>query len=484
MNLLQLTEPELEFAKDRYICPRIGIASFDVYDSQREIRRDKINIGAVGTEKGLEKLRFWLERCKLPIEQKRDTLQPNLYPAFPGFNLERGFKATLVVSDEGFKSIPDSKIQTIIDSDVTREKKVDDALDVYKTAITFLARNRRALDVIVCVIPDELFEAIAKESATEERDEEIEETISDAEDKPSDIENNFRRALKAASLKLEKPLQLVQEKSLTDKSPQDAASKAWNFCTAIYYKTNQTVPWKLVGNTNDPTACFVGIGFFRSRDKEVIHTSLAQIFDELGNNVILRGGQAYQDDKIDRRPHLTGDQTTALLGRALDDYKLANETLPARLVVHKTSLFTGEEKEACVSTCKERGIDRVDLISFVDTTDRAFRIGQYPPYRGTLVSFDKKNHLLYTRGSVPFYKTYTGMYIPQPLEIRVEHSDSSIEKIAREILGLTKMNWNSTRFDGKYPITLLCSKKVGEIMKYLDEGFEPKPDVISYGYYM
>ncbi|HMM78415.1 MAG TPA: hypothetical protein PKC65_00170 [Pyrinomonadaceae bacterium] len=85
---------------------------------------------------------------------------------------------------------------------------------------------------------------------------------------------------------------------------------------------------------------------------------------------------------------------------------------------------------------------------------------------------------------MPFYKTYTGMYIPQPLEIRVEHSDSSIEKIAREILGLTKMNWNSTRFDGKYPITLLCSKKVGEIMKYLDEGFEPKPDVISYGYYM
>lgn len=51
-------------------------------------------------------------------------------------------------------------------------------------------------------------------------------------------------------------------------------------------------------------------------------------------------------------------------------------------------------------------------------------------------------------------------------------------------LGLTKMNWNSIRFDGKCPVTLLCSRKVGEIMKYLPEDFEPKPDVISYGYYM
>jgi argonaute-like protein implicated in RNA metabolism and viral defense len=198
----------------------------------------------------------------------------------------------------------------------------------------------------------------------------------------------------------------------------------------------------------------------------------------------LRGGQAYLDDKGDRRPHLTGEQSMILLGRAIDDYILSNETHPARLVIHKTSLFTEEEKEGFLYACKERGINRVDLITFLDTTDRAFRFGKYPPLRGTLVSFDEKAHLLYTRGSVPFYKTYSGLYIPQPLEIRIAHSDSSVEKISREILGLTKMNWNSTRFDGKFPITLRCSQKVGEIMKYLKDGYEPKPDVISYGYYM
>ena len=484
MKLQVLPEPDLEFAKDRYPCPRIGIASFDVFDSKREIRRDKINIGAVGTERGLEKLRNWLERCKLPIEAKKDTLQRNLYPAFPGFNSDRGFKASLIVSDEGFKSIVEDEISKIINNSSTHANKVQNAIDLYKTPIKYLARNRKAIDVIICVLPDDLYDAIAKESVEQEKDEEIEQSITESEDKPLDIENNFRRALKAESLQLEKPLQIVREKSLTDASPQDPASKAWNFCTAIYYKTNQTVPWKLVNNTNEPSVCFVGVGFFRSRDREVIHTSLAQIFDELGNNVILRGGQAYLDDKGDRRPHLTGEQSITLLGRAIDDYILANETHPARLVIHKTSLFTEEEKEGFLFASKERGINRVDLITFLDTTDRAFRFGKYPPLRGTLISFDEKAHLLYTRGSVPFYKTYSGLYIPQPLEIRIAHSDSSVEKISREILGLTKMNWNSTRFDGKYPITLRCSQKVGEIMKYLPDGYEPKPDVISYGYYM
>jgi hypothetical protein len=46
------------------------------------------------------------------------------------------------------------------------------------------------------------------------------------------------------------------------------------------------------------------------------------------------------------------------------------------------------------------------------------------------------------------------------------------------------MNWNTTRFDGKFPITLLCDHRVGEIMKYLPKGYEPKPGIINYGFYM
>src|SRR6185369_12764596 len=154
MLLETLKEPDLEFARDTYICPRIGIASFDVYDSKREIRRDKINIGAVGTEKGLERLRSWLERCKEPIAARSDTLQRNLYPFFPWFHRNSGFKAELVVSSEGFKSILSDDVDEIVTADTPRKQKVESALELYKRPIEFLARNRRAIDVIICVLPD------------------------------------------------------------------------------------------------------------------------------------------------------------------------------------------------------------------------------------------------------------------------------------------------------------------------------------------
>ncbi len=51
----------------------------------------------------------------------------------------------------------------------------------------------------------------------------------------------------------------------------------------------------------------------------------------------------------------------------------------------------------------------------------------------------------------------------------------------REILSLTKMNWNNTQFDRKFPITIDCSRNVGEILKYVSP--EQKPQ-IKYSFYM
>ena len=83
------------------------------------------------------------------------------------------------------------------------------------------------------------------------------------------------------------------------------------------------------------------------------------------------------------------------------------------------------------------------------------------------MNLDKKRHLLYTRGSVPYFETYTGMYIPGPLEVRLYEYDESSNLICEEILALTKMNWNNTQFDRKWPITIECARNVGEILKYL-----------------
>lgn len=73
------------------------------------------------------------------------------------------------------------------------------------------------------------------------------------------------------------------------------------------------------------------------------------------------------------------------------------------------------------------------------------------------------------------------MYVPTPLEVRMFDHDSSLEDVCKEILGLSKMNWNNTQLDGKLPITLECAKRVGDIMKYVDKNEKPQ---VSYSYYM
>jgi hypothetical protein len=482
MKLNPILEPDLIFARGNYPCPKIGIASFDVYDSLRKQRRHHINVGAVGTNRSIDKLTTWLEQCQDEIPGQADTVQPRLYPGFPGFRRERGFMASLVVSDEGFKSIREDDLSQLLNSNDDQETVIEKAIELFIRPIEYLTRNHRVLDVIICVIPDDLFKRLTTGAtdapATDESEEESE------EDSSHPLEHNFRRGLKARALELhlDKPLQLVKEKNLTDEAPQDDATKAWNFCTALYYKSNQTVPWKLDLPQSDVPTCFVGIGFYKSRDRQTTHSSLAQIFDEFGKNVILRGAPA-EVSEVDRQPHLKRDDAEKLLERALADYDVANEISPARLVVHKTSKYTQEELEGFKAACQKRHVKRVDFISFLNTSLRAFRTGNYPPPRGTHIQFTDRNHLLYTRGAVHFYKTYTGLYVPQPLEIRIEESDQSPDRICREILALTKLNWNNTRMDGKYPITILCARKVGEIMKYLPANFEPRHQ-ISYSYFM
>ena len=49
---------------------------------------------------------------------------------------------------------------------------------------------------------------------------------------------------------------------------------------------------------------------------------------------------------------------------------------------------------------------------------RLFRPGSAPPLRGTLLALADRELALYTKGSVDFYSTYPGMYVPRPLGIR------------------------------------------------------------------
>lgn len=200
----------------------------------------------------------------------------------------------------------------------------------------------------------------------------------------------------------------------------------------------------------------------------------------MGNSVILRG-TSVQLDKHDRTPRLSDQQAHDLTLSALNEYRAALGSSPARVVVHKSANFSDEEMDGISTATMSCGTQYVDFVTIMGSDVHLYRDGNYPPYRGTALHLDERRHILYTRGSVWYYQTYPGLYVPQPIEYRTVRCDSSPSTIGREILALTKLDWNNTQLDGKYPITLGCARRVGEILKYLGP-----EDVVPtrYAYYM
>ena len=227
-------------------------------------------------------------------------------------------------------------------------------------------------------------------------------------------------------------------------------------------------------------SCFIGISFYRALKGSTLSTSVAQVFNERGQGIILTGGPA-EYTKDDPQPHLPANDAYGLLKRALEAYRTEHETLPARVVIHKSSTFSKIERDAMEKAIAEERISRRDFITLDRSFVRFFRVGAYPPLRGTFFNFDDERSNLYTRGSVDFFKLYPGLYVPKTLSIRAQGCDQTPRQIAIEVLALTKLNWNNTQFDSFYPITLKAARQVGDILRHLDG---KPPELTRYAYYM
>lgn len=241
------------------------------------------------------------------------------------------------------------------------------------------------------------------------------------------------------------------------------------------------MPWRLPRDPASLDNCYVGITFYRSTDHQTLQTSVAQVFDQLGDGVIVRGPPA-KVSRNDRQPHLTSSDAETLLADALRRFRSEHRHLPARVVLHKTSSYTSDELAGFRAAAGTADVGILEMLWLqADDPVRLFRSAAHPPLRGTLLSVDDQRHLLYTRGSVPFYGTHPGRYIPSQLPFRLVETESSPEYLADELLALTKMNWNQTQLDGRQPITIRTADRVGEILRHLGPHDRPQA---RYAYYM
>ena len=265
----------------------------------------------------------------------------------------------------------------------------------------------------------------------------------------------------------------------SNRQTQVKATRAWNLLNALFYKAGK-VPWRLLPDQAEYRTSFLGIGFYRDLDGQQLWTSTAQMFDERGRGLILRGARAQTETK-GRHPYLTAKDAEELVAQSITAYKAHHRHVPARVVVLKTSRFRPEEAEGIDAALKKFGIEMADLLWVQESSPIAvFRDGNYPVLRGTFIDLNGKG-LLYTRGSVPYYGTYPGLRVPRPLLlVPHENTDSTILTLAKDVLALTKVNWNTTQFDQKLPAPIKAAREVGRILKHVEFGTAVSPDFRKY----
>jgi hypothetical protein len=453
-----IPEPDLEFGcAGRQVEQRRGVMLHGPADVEMDGRKSEMHVGVVGPTAFVQELVDWLTACAKGVDAKHSRFE-DLFPAFPGCSPTLGFLPALKLPKEAQRRLSKQRLRPIQDAanDVAR---IEAAVTICADEVRAL-HERAAVDVVMVIRPDGVPPGVPEDAATG---------------------GDFHDLLKAELITSRHPIQVIRRATWRGgQGVEDQATCAWNLFTALYYKAGGK-PWRLVRSHNKPTRCYVGVSFTKSDVGDELLTSVAQVFNELGDGVIVRGGLAKKSG-TDRQPHLSREDASSLLNAALARYKDEHKTLPAAVSLHKTSSFSEDERVGFQQARDESGLSECELV-WVVQSERAMLIRgteYHPPLRGTLLTLNKEEHALYTHGSVPFYKTYPGLYVPRTLGVRPALTERTIEEIAAEILALTKLNWNRARLDGKKPITLLTAQRVGEILRHVPLDVTPAPSYANY----
>jgi len=492
-----LAEPLLAFGGGhKHVDPKIGLGLYGPYTLTGQSRPElaSIIVGIVGPGSMIADAEQWLKACQTIL--KNDGSQPFLYPHFPGFSNNHPFQCELIFGDTWREIIAEGDLQTALSPENFYER-VKSVVKLYISAIEVLSQRDPHPNVIICCIPQSVIDYCTvrttrageikrrKKSKVERKAEkdvlsgqrllfqEMDPTL--GIEGEEDAHQNLRRGLKAEAMQFGIPTQLVWPRTLrlsdlpvkpNEPAAEDIATRAWNFTTALYHKSGGS-PWRLA--EIDSRICFIGISFYReiTAPNPRMRTSMAQAFTASGDGYVLRGN-SFEWDKSEheKSPHLDQKSAAALMRSVLELYQNQNRgSLPNRVVIYKSSRYREDELAGLTDACK--CVPQKDFVALGNRKIQFYRLGDYPPIRGSYVKFSEKDLLLYTVGYVPLLRTYPGARVPQPLEILEHYGDTPWTVILQEILALTKLNWNTTYFACSMPITLAFSHKVGLILAEL-----------------
>lgn len=274
--------------------------------------------------------------------------------------------------------------------------------------------------------------------------------------------------------------QLIREETLIDRLK---CQVFWWLSLSFYVKSLRT-PWIL--NNQEKNTAYAGIGYSiqkNAKSTEVV-IGCSHIYDSNGQ------GLKYKLSKVDNyvldkqsNPFMSYNDAFQFGVSIRELFYNSLDRLPERVVIHKRTKFTDDEIKGITASLNMAGITKIDLIEINFETEARFlsmnvfnnslSIDKFPISRGTCIVTSRYEALLWTHGIVPSvrnqnYRYYLGgRSIPAPIKITRHYGESDLNSIAIEILGLTKMNWNSFDLYSKLPATINSSNQIARIGKLL-----------------
>ena len=251
----------------------------------------------------------------------------------------------------------------------------------------------------------------------------------------------------------------------------------WWLSLALYVKGMRT-PW-LLDNLADNTA-FVGLGFsIDSTAPRGHHIVLgcSHIYSSRGEGLQYRLSKI--ENPIVRRgnPFMSADDARRVGETIRQLFFDARMKLPERVVLHKRTPFIKEEREGlrdglsgvrCVDMLEVQIDHALRYVASLRRPDGTVDEDNYPVRRGTVMKLDDYNALLWVHGATtalnPRLKYFQGKRrIPAPLIVKRHAGRTPLQELACEILGLSKMNWNTFDLYTKLPATLESSGEIAKI---------------------
>ena len=468
--------------------------------------RPEINYGVIGTPAGIARFERWTQLVSSfispPPPRRGAKLIEAQHVPFPGFaaayNSAWPTKPRTVVTTIDGEAL--SKALHI----ANRNEAVKAAVDMYvDPLIAAASRVEYPPTFWFVVIPEEVYELgrpLSKVAVPERiqgsvrmtKDEalrlEEQHTLFGFEEAEAEVykyATHFRRQLKARLLNDKIVTQIVRETTLAPmdflksngqpkRRVEDPATIAWKLSTGAYYKDGGR-PWQLADVR--PGVCYVGLAYKRrdltSDDRFAV--CAAQMFLSSGEGVVFRGalGPWYRADS--KQFHLDKPAARNLVAMVVNEYRSQHENQPPKeLFLHAKSSFTDEEWEGFRSGAPpETNVVGVQIADAKDNM-KLFRPGKYPVVRGTAMLFDEAQAFLWTSGYAPRLDTYLGPETPNPVLVRLQRGKCSFDAILRDVMGLTKINFNSCLHNDRLPVTIRFADAVGEIMLAAPQVGEPR----------